>query len=353
MATSKKSQRETNPNVLKPAMLRRLPRRSSASGQILWPAVPALLDYYTQQLHTIFAALGRVFSPEEMKRVREILERKLKAGFEASPYSKVCVDYYTEPPPNTALTYTISHRVITIADEYEQWVKTRKPPLFGAHADVKVMDLAKSLGEPGSVTVLDIGAGTGRNTLPLALAGYRADAVELAPALANVLREAVAAANASVRVFEGDALDPALEIPKHHYQLIFLAEVVASHFRGVEHVRRLFERCLELLAPGGLLLFSAFLCGGGYKPEPLARELGEALWCTVFTRADLDAAAAGLPYVRVSDESVHDYEKENMDPAHWPPTGWFPDWTRGLDLFDVPADKSPLDLRWVVYRKEA
>jgi SAM-dependent methyltransferase len=352
MATPKKSQRETNPNVLKPAMLRRLPRRSSATGQILWPAVPALGEHYTQQLYNVFSALGRIFSQEEMKKVREIIDRKLQEGFAASPYSKVCVDYYTEPPPNTALTYTISHRVFTIADEYEQWVKTRKPPLFGAYPDEKGLALAKSLGEPSTVTILDIGAGTGRNTIPLAQAGYRADAVELAPALATVLREAVAAANVPVQVFEGDALDPALDIPKQHYKLVFLAEVVASHFRSVEHVRRLFERSVELLQPGGLLCFSAFLAGGGYKPDALSRELGEALWCTVFTRADMDTAAAGLPLTRVSDESVHDFEKEHMEPAHWPPTGWFPDWTRGLDLFDVPADKSPLDLRWLVYRKD-
>src|SRR5262249_50187872 len=160
---------------------------------------------------------------------KEILERKLKAGFEASPYSKVYVDYYTEAPPNTALTYTISHRVITIADEYDQWVKTRKPPLFGAHADVKVMQLARSLRDPNAATALDIGAGTGRTTLPLALEGFPTDAVELAPALAEVLRQAVATANAPVRVFEGDALDPAVEVPKGHYKLVFLAEVVASH----------------------------------------------------------------------------------------------------------------------------
>jgi SAM-dependent methyltransferase len=333
-------------------MIRRLPRRSSATGQILWPSAPSLLDHYVQQLGTIFAALGRTFSAQELAKVREILEKKLKEGFRASPFSKVVVDYYTEPPPNTALTYTISHRVITIGDEYADWVQNRKPPLFGIHPDTKLMELAKSLGAPESVAVLDVGAGTGRNTLPLARAGYRTDAVELAPALANVLREAVTAGNVHVRVFEGDALDPAMEIPKEHYQLVVLAEVVASHFRDVAQLRRLFECAREWLAPGGLLLFSAFLSGHGYKPEPMARELSEVFWCCLFTRADLDAATEGLPFSRVSDESVHDYEKEHLAPESWPPTGWFADWTRGLDLFDVPGDKSPLELRWLVYRRD-
>jgi SAM-dependent methyltransferase len=344
-------QRETNPNVLRPGMIRRLSRRSGAHGQISWPAAPSLLDYYVQQLGIVFAALGRVFSAEELKRVRDIMEKKLALGFQESPFSKVVIDFFTEAPPNTALTYTVSHRVVTISDEYAEWVENRKPPLFGAHADAKVLHLAQSLGAPSEVTVLDVGAGTGRNTLPLALAGYQTDAVELAPALAAVLRETVATANATVRVFEGDALDPELPIPTGHYRLVVLAEVVASHFRSPAQIRQLLERAHEWLAPGGLLLFSAFLTSSGYKPEPLARELSEVMWCCIFTRSDLEGAAAGLPFSRISDESVYAFEHEHLDADKWPPTGWFPDWTRGLDLFDVAAEKSPVELRWLVYRK--
>jgi hypothetical protein len=35
----------------------------------------------------------------------------------------------------------------------------------------------------------------------------------------------------------------------------------------------------------------------------------------------------------------------------WPPTGWFAGWASGLDVFDVPRDESPIELRWLVYRK--
>jgi len=349
---SKKVDRETNPGVLRQAMIRRLPRRVAASGQVVFPAVPSLLEHYTQSLATTFAAVGRVFSASELDKVREILKRQLDAAFAGSPFSKVIVDYKTEPPPNTALSYSMSHRVVTIGDEYAEWVANREPPLFGSHADAKVLDLARSLGDPAAVTVLDVGAGTGRNTIPLAEAGFATDAVELAPALATILRGSVEKAGLGVRVFEGNALDPELEIPSRHYRLAVLAEVVASHFRSVAELRTLFERAADWLAPGGLLLFSMFLSSGGYKPDPLARELSEVMWCCLFTRKELDLAAEGLPLTRISDESTHDYEHEHLEESAWPPTGWFAEWSRGQDLFDVPGDKSPLELRWLVYRRD-
>jgi SAM-dependent methyltransferase len=345
----RKTQVETNPSILEKAMVRRLPRRSSGSGQLVWAAVPSLADHYTKNLGAIFAALGRTFSEAELANVKTLLLKHAELGFAASPFSKLVVDYHTQPPPSTALNYVISHRIVTMADEYAGWVQNRTPPLFGAHPDAKLMDLAKSLGEPKDVPVLDVGAGTGRNTLALATAGFPVDAVEFAPALAEVLRGEIAKASPDVRVFEGDALDPNLGIPARRYRVAVLAEVVA-HFRTTDQIRKLFEQALTWLAPGGHLLFSAFLTGGGYKPDKLARQLSEVMWCGTFTRRELDEAAAGLPLTRISDESAHDYEKEHLPESAWPPTGWYADWAQGLDLFDLPADRSPVDMRWLVYR---
>ena len=342
---------ETNPRVLLLAMVRKLPVHIWANGQVVLPALPSFIDLYTESLSTIFASLGRVFSPSEVEHLRGELKRELDAAFAESPYSKIIVDYKTDPQPSTVLRYTVTRRVVTLGDEYAGWVKTRKPPLFGAHADAKVIDLARSLGEPATVAVLDVGAGTGRNTIPLARAGFATDAVELAPALAAVLREELQKAGLSARVFEGNALDPKLEIPARHYGLVFLAEVVASHFDSAQ-LRTLFERASEWLAPGGLLLFSVFVTADGYEPDSLAREFSELALSVMFNRSELEAAAAGLPFTMVSDESTHDYEREHLDASAWPPTGWFVEWSRGRDLFDVPADKSPLSLRWLVYRRE-
>jgi SAM-dependent methyltransferase len=348
----RRNQRETNQVLLKQAMLRRLPRRVSAQGEVTLPAVPSLLEHHVQTLHATFAQLGRVFNEEDTARLRKILEKKLEDGFKASAYAKVVVKYQTEEPPSTLLSYNVSLKILTIADEYDRWVNTRQPPLFGAHADSKLLALAHSLGEPKDVPVLDVGAGTGRNTLPLARAGFPTDAIELAPALAKILREEIAKEGLSVRVFEGDALEGELGVPENHYKVVVLAEVIASHIRDVEQCRVLFDGAATALAPGGLLLFSAFLSSDGYKPDPVARELSQVFWCNLFTRADMAKGMEGLPFELVSDESVFEFEKAHLGADAWPPTGWFEEWTNGLDLFDVPLGKAPMELRWLVYRKK-
>jgi SAM-dependent methyltransferase len=347
----KKPTRETNATLLRQAMLRRLPRRVAARGELMLAAVPGLLDHYQQMLLTMFAQLGRVFNEPEKQHLRTVLETWLQKGWEQSPYTRLLVRFETDPPPKTTLSYKVALNVVTIADEYEHWTKTRTPPLFGAHPDCKVMNLARAQGEPKDVPVLDIGAGTGRNTLPLAREGFPTSAIELAPALAAVLREDAEKAGMSVTVYEGDATNRELGVPTDHFQMVFLAEVVASHFRNVAHLRQLFEAIVDMLRPGGLLLFSAFLPLDGYKPDQLARELGEVFWCVVFTRADFDQAMAGLPLERVDDESTLDYEREHLPKEAWPPTGWFEQWSGGRDLFDLPPGRAPVELRWLTYRK--
>jgi hypothetical protein len=71
------SRLETDPAALRAAILRRLPNRSTASGQIRWPAVPALLDHYAQTLSAFFAGLGRAFDDDELSHLRKLLDEKL------------------------------------------------------------------------------------------------------------------------------------------------------------------------------------------------------------------------------------------------------------------------------------
>jgi SAM-dependent methyltransferase len=340
-----------DPRELRAALLRRLPRRLHATGELKFPAVPELCDEYVERLSRIFAGYGRALTSEQTESLRELLGRKLKEGFQASPYASVLIRYETDPLPKTSLSYKVAVRVSTMADQYAEWVQERKPPLFGSHPDTKVMDLARSLGEAASVPVLDIGAGTGRNTLPLARAGHPADAVEFSPDLARILKADIESSGLGVRVWEGDVLDPALELPAEHYRLVIACEVV-SHFRSVTQVRSLFERVKTLLAPGGLFAFSVFLPTSGYKPDTLSRELSEIFWCSLYTRDELSASADGLGFDRVSDESVFEYEQSHLPKTAWPPTGWFSEWTQGLDMFDLPAGKAPIDMRWLVYRRK-
>src|SRR5580765_1297609 len=146
----KKASKETT-IAFEKAAVRRLPRRTKAQGQIVWPAVPALLDHYQRCLANIFSSLGRTFSTEEIELLRQNLKKHLEPAFKASPHSKIRIEYQTDPLPSTAITYTVSHNVFTIADEYDGWVQNRPPPLFGVSPDAKVMQVARSIGESASV----------------------------------------------------------------------------------------------------------------------------------------------------------------------------------------------------------
>jgi SAM-dependent methyltransferase len=348
---TKKSTRELQPTVLRQAILRKLPNRLTAKEEILLPPVPGLVDHYVQGLNATWVALGRHFTTAELDYLRKVLGDTLKQALDTSPYSRVRVAYETDPPPKTSLTWNISVNVSTIESEYAEWVAVRTPPLFGHYPDAKVMDLARTLGTPSEVAVLDVGAGTGRNTIPLAREGFMADAVELAPALAQVLREDVEKQHLPVRVFEGNILDPEIAVPHEKYKLILLAEVVASHFRTAQQIRELFEAANRLLVPGGLLLFSAFIALDGYKPDDVARATSEVMWCCIFLRREIEEAIKGLPFEIVSDESTLEYEKSHLPAEQWPPTGWYEAWTAGQDLFDIAASKSPIELRWLCYSK--
>jgi hypothetical protein len=122
-----KKKTETNASVLRKAMIERLPRRISGSAQLTFSAAPSLLDHYVQNLHTIFAQHGRIFSEEETNHLRGILEKKLKEGYAASPYARVVVNFETDPAPKTSLSYRIATTTSSVADEYDAWIKTRKP----------------------------------------------------------------------------------------------------------------------------------------------------------------------------------------------------------------------------------
>lgn len=333
------------------ALVAALERRSETSGFLTFPCVPSMLDFYHARLATLFRLLGRPFSDGERDTLRAALERNLAKGFAASPHSRLIVAYETEPPLHQRLRCRVATRVSSIADEYDRWIKTREPPWFGSQPDARVMTIAGQLGTPACAPILDVGAGTGRNAIPLAKAGHPVDAVELVPALSDLLREAARTANASVRVHQGSFFDERVALPEGRYALIVLAEVVASHFRSPEDLRKMAERAAILLASRGILVFNAFLPADDSEPDPRVRELSQVAWSTIFTRRELARAFDGLPLHLVADDSAYEYEKEHAAPAAWPPTGWFEDWSLGRDICALPPNRPAIEMRWLLYRR--
>lgn len=338
--------------ALQLALLARAERRSETAGVVTLPCAPSLLEHYDAKLATLFETLGRPFSVDERRTLRQALERNLTTGFAHSPHTRLLVAYETEPPLHKRLKCRISTKVSSIAEEYDRWIRTREPPLFGSQPDARVMRLAADLGVAADIPVLDVGAGTGRNAIPLAIVGHPVDTVEPVAALSSMLRASATACGLSIGVYEGSVFDESLALPVGRYALMLLAEVVASHFRDPIELRRLAERAVALLAPGGVLLFNAFVATNDYEPDMRARELSQIAWSTIFTRHELERAFDGLPFGPPIDNSVHDYEREHLPPGAWPPTSWFEDWSLGRDIFDLPRERPPVEMRWLAYRRE-
>jgi hypothetical protein len=152
-------------------------------------------------------------------------------------------------------------------------------------------------------------------------------------------------------VIESDAFE-AMDGVRNDYQLIVASEVVPD-FRTTQELRGVLELAADCLAPGGRLVFNTFLARPGYTPDNAALELGQQCNTMVFTRDEMTSAVAQLPLELVSDDSAIEYEKTHLPQDAWPPTNWFAGWANGLDLFDVEAEESPIELRWLVYQKAA
>lgn len=328
-------------------MTRRLLRRAVARGEITLPAVPGMLDEYVRMCDDLFVSLGVRFSPEELAHLRSVLDGQLANAFAASPRSDIVISY--ESPVGLSLNYHVKSQWYSVEGAYNNWVETRTPPLFGTEPDARVWDLAAAAGVPAESPVLDIGAGTGRNSLALARRGHPVDAVEMTSKFAEILRGEASQEGLNVRVIERDVFATTADL-RRDYRLILLSEVV-SDFRTTEQLRGVFELAAECLAPGGMLVFNVFVARAGYVPDDAARELGQQCYTSIFTYPQITEASAGLPLDLVSSESVYDYEKSHADPQKWPPTSWYENWTSGLDVFDVPREDSPIEMRWLVYRK--
>jgi 2-polyprenyl-3-methyl-5-hydroxy-6-metoxy-1,4-benzoquinol methylase len=336
-----------DPLIQRQVMTRKLEGRMACEGKFVLPAVPALASDYTARCEQLFSALGRKLNPAERDRLHEILAGQLQQAFDASQRSSITITY--EANVHGLLNYVVSPNHTSIATTYEGWVSTRQPPYFGVAPDAKVMAVATEAAVPSSYRVLDIGAGTGRNALALARLGHPVDAVEVTPKFAAILTATAQQECLDIKVICKDVFELSNSL-KSGYDLILLSEVV-SDFRSVEQLRAVFELAAQQLAPGGALLFNAFVSQPNYSADDAIRQFAQQVYACIFTPEELILASSGLALALVSDEGVHDYEKAHLPTSGWPPTGWYSNWVLGLDVFQVSAEDCPISLRWLVYRK--
>jgi SAM-dependent methyltransferase len=336
-----------NPILQRRAMVRKLEQRTTSEGKISFPAVPAMVEDYTNRCAQIFASCGRQLNDTERAQLHKNLDSQLREAFARSQRSSILVTYSATVAG--LMNYFISPQYASLDQSYEAWIGTREPPYFGVAPDSKIMALAREVSSPGQTRILDIGAGTGRNTLPLARLGHPVDAVEVTPKFAQILSDSAQKEGLDVRVICKDVFVSEVDL-RDDYAFILLSEV-ASDFRSTDQLRDLFKLASDTLTPGGQLIINAFLTRPNYCADDAVLQFAQQVYTNFFTYAELETAIQGLPLTLVSDEDVHDYEKKNLPAHNWPPTPWYPKWISGLDVLDVPRTESPITLNWLVFRK--
>jgi SAM-dependent methyltransferase len=316
------------------------------SGRFSGAAIPALWGYYADKVFALLALAGARLSSEEQSQFRAEFKRKLHEGYASTPYARFLVAYAVPEPP--AAKVEISMVPFSLADEIKNWVDGiggEQP--YGLRPDAKVMDVAQSL--PVTAAVLDVGAGTGRNALPLARLGYAVDALEPTPVLAQSLVNDAARENLALRVIERDLFDESTELEQERYELIMLSEVL-THFT-LDEIEQAFAKMTPALVQGGILLCNAFIWMIEGVPDEVARQASKTLWSTFITPQELEARTRGLGLTLLSEESAAAYEQAHLPADAWPPNPWFENWARGRNVFDARFGPAPIELRWLVFRR--
>ncbi|MDX1977639.1 MAG: class I SAM-dependent methyltransferase [Pseudanabaenaceae cyanobacterium bins.68] len=331
----------------------RLQRLGRFQGEVALPCVPALADSYLAYLVQLLQLAGLKLSPERQAELAAQLHQKLDQGYRCSQHSELIIRYHPATPPQLGLVLDLQVQINSLKSFYEKTVnehfgdrlETMETEVFGKLANAKVTDVAAQL-RPGS-KVLDIGAGSGRNTLPLARLGLQVEAIELAEIFSGQLQHLSDREGLGVKVMQADILNPLVRLPLGYYDLVILAEII-PHFREPAQVRLVLAKICDGVCPHGQVLLNTFIAHPNYIPTAADRQLAQVSQAFFLTEPELDYCLQGLPLQLVSRQPVYDYEREHLPEVGFPPSPWFEPWTRGALVF---GHEQAIALEWLLFRR--
>lgn len=345
----------TDPAVLDRALMSGALGWEGVRGEWVLLCVPSLVPTYVERIQRLAQGFGHPFTAAEIPRLQAMLQSKIQAGCEASPYSRVVVRYGTMSPPNRGLAWKMETVVVSPQDQAARFVAAHPPQEFEAHPDAMVMATAAAMGQGRSLNVLDIGGGTGRNGLALAAVGHQVTVLDSNGVMLQALDERLAQVSApsQVTVVEGSVLDERILLPTDRFDLVILTGVV-PYFSSLAELQRLFGRVAATVRAGGQVLLDAFVTTDGYEPTQLALEMGRISDAIMVPPSVLERAIAGTGLTLVAEEDAWDYEMTHLSSDAKQARQWLESWALAKRIFALPpGQRPPVALKWLRYAKGA
>ncbi len=342
-----------DPKQVHHSIFTKLRQRIGLAGELTIPCLPSALGFYFERLRGLLQDPVYQLNPEAWQNIMGKVAELVNKGYSESPNSLLKVRFQnvqTQKGSEYSLNFALA--VPDMKEQYKGWTTSRQGPLFGSHPDARLIKLLDELGDNTQITnVLDLGAATGRNALPLARRGIQVDAVEQSPDLLNILRAEAQKENLEINVLENNFLQDESVFATEKFDLA-LACGVTPHFRNTQELSKLFVNVGKSLKPGGIFLFDIFLLKTGFQLDNLLRESAQMYWSSCFTPEELQSELEKANLVSFSNESVPEYEAKHLPEGGWPPTTWYGTWASGLSVSAVKGYISPIEDRWIVCRKQ-
>lgn len=177
---------------------------------------------------------------------------------------------------------------------------------------------AHRIAHDSSGIAIDLGAGCGFASIPLAEAGFRVTAVDFCQPLLDVLR--CRAPPAAIETVTGDMLDFPLWAGKKP-ELIICTGDTLTHLPDHDSVSRVVRQCHAELAPGGKLVlsFRDYSCEekGSITIIPVRRDADRIFLCRLEYSADM-VMVTDILYSRTAgswERSASDYARLRIAPG--------------------------------------
>jgi hypothetical protein len=204
------------------------------------------------------------------------------------------------------------------AEQRRHWQETyeERPDLYGPQPSEPAVHAAVMFRKAGARTVLELGAGHGRDAVYLARAGFEVTATDFSATALARLREHAEAEGAAERVhtIEHDARDP-LPLPDESVDGVY-AHMLLCMALSTEEIRALVDEVMRVLRPGGVFVYTVRHTGDAHYGVGTSH--GDGIYehggfaVHFFDRELVDALAEGWEL-----REVHAFEEGTLPRRLW------------------------------------